>query len=159
MDLINEVFITPLLTNFGIVPKDPTFGRYLLDTSQLEIDFEAQPHIITRRRRVFFKNANVPSTEVKGYAKTHIEAPAVGNATQQEYVEVEEGEDVDLTKGELARGKGRQWLFYKTWESNSSEAMNGKGKECDVVFCHGEYEHFSFIGGFDATRALLHRNE
>jgi acylglycerol lipase len=139
MDLINEVLITPFLTNFGILPQDPTFGRYLLDTSQTEIDFEARQHITTRRRRVFFKNANVSSTKIKGYAKGHIEAPAVGNATQQEYVEVEEGEDVDLTKGELASGKGRQWVFYKVWESNSFEAQNGKGRGCDVVFSHGKY--------------------
>lgn len=138
MDLLNEVLITPFLANFGVLPQDPTFGRYLLDTSQTEIDFEARQHISTRRRRVFFKNANVSSTKIKGYAKSHIEAPAVGNATQQEYVRVEEGEDVNLTKGELASGKGRQWVFYKVWESNTSEARNGKARGCDVVFSHGE---------------------
>jgi len=52
-------------------------------------------------------------------------------------VEVEEGEDVTLTKGELTRGNGRQWVFYKVWDSESSKARNGKGKGCDIVFNHG----------------------
>jgi len=154
MDVLNEVLITPFLSNFGIFPNDPTFGRYLLDTSEIEIAFEAQSHLTTRRRRVFFKTDNLPSTKVKGYAKSHIEAPAVGDAAQEEYVEVEEGEDVDLTKGELASGQGRRWVFYKIWESSSAAALNGKGRGCDIVFCHGKCCALTLPGGIIRTSRI-----
>lgn len=138
MGVLYDVIVSPLLAKFGFAPKDPTFGRYLLRQSDLEIEFEAKPHIVTQRRRVFFKNANIPSTKLSGYSKTHIEAPAVGNATQQEYIEVLEGEDVNFTQSELDRGRGRQWIVYKIYENDSPEARNGKARGCDIVFSHGE---------------------
>lgn len=139
MGAFYEVVLAPLLAKFGVAPKDPTYGRWQLPESQFEIDFEAQSHITTRRRRVFFKESNISSTRLKGFSKTHIEAPpAVGNASQLEYIEVQEGEDITLTPAELARGRGRDWIVYKTYENNSPEAQSGKGHGCDIVCSHGK---------------------
>lgn len=139
MGILYDVVVVPLLEKFGVVPRDPTFGRYQLRASDVEIEFEAQPHIVTRRRRVFFKNSNTPSTQIKGYPKDHVAAPLVGNATQQEYIEVQEGEDINFTGGELARGKGRQWIVYKIYEHDTPEAQAGKGRGRDIVFSHGQF--------------------
>lgn len=139
MGTFYEVVIGPLLAKFGVTPKDPTFGRWQLPESQVEIEFEAQPHITTRRRRIFFKESNISSSQLRGYSKSHIEAPpAVGNASQLEYIQVQEGEDVGLTPKELASGRGRQWIVYKVYENNSPEAQTGKARGCDIVFSHGK---------------------
>lgn len=139
MGAFHDVVLVPILAKFGVYPKDPTYGRYLLAPSQIETEFEARSDIITRRRRVFFKENNVSVSSLKGYSKTHIEAPPVGNASQQEVIEVQEGEDVRFTAGELARGRGRDWIVYKIYESTTPDAQAGKGRGCDIVFSHGEF--------------------
>lgn len=139
MGVLYEVVIAPVLAKFGISPRDPTFGRYRLPPSQAEVEFEAQTHVTTRSRRVFFTNSNVSSIKIKGYPKSTIEAPEVGNASQYNYIEVQEGEDVSLTSKELVRGRGRQWIFYKIYENNTPDARKGKGYGCDILFSHGEH--------------------
>lgn len=138
MGAFHDIVLVPILAKFGVHPKDPTYGRYLLPPSQLESEFEARSDIVTRRRRVFLKETNVSVSTLKGFAKTHIEAPPVGNASQQEFIQVLEGEDVNFTASELFRARGRDWIVYKIYESTSPAAQAGKGRGCDIVFSHGE---------------------
>ncbi|KAF8315833.1 alpha/beta-hydrolase [Clavulina sp. PMI_390] len=139
MGAFYEVVGAPLLSILGIYPKDGTFGRYLLPPSPLQLDIESRPNMETRTRRVFYKAASKPSTTVKGFGKTEPTAPlpAVGDASLQDYIVVQEGEDVTLTAAELRSGQGRNWVVYKTYELNTPEARAGKGRGCDVVLIHG----------------------
>ena len=49
-----DVFVHPMLENFGFyTPKDPTYGRYLLETSPYETALEEDKDIKVTSRRVF----------------------------------------------------------------------------------------------------------
>jgi acylglycerol lipase len=54
MDTLLNVFIRPLLEKTGLyTPADPTYGRYLLETSPYERALEADKEIKVTSRRVF----------------------------------------------------------------------------------------------------------
>ncbi|KAF8338157.1 Alpha/Beta hydrolase protein [Cantharellus anzutake] len=116
MALINEVVLVPLLSKFGIRPADPTFGRYLLhDTEEEKKHISSHSHISIRQRRVFISPSNEPGV----------------------FVKVGKGEDVELKEHELADARGKEWIFYKVWVSESEEAKKGKARGCDLVVSHG----------------------
>lgn len=156
MGAFNDVVIVPVLAKlFGIYPKDPTYGRYLHPLSQIELDFEGRVDIVTRTRRVFFRKHNVSVSKLKGFSKSHIEAPPVGNASLQEVIQVEEGEDVSFTAAELARGRGRDWIVYKVYSSNTPEALAGKGRGHAIVFSHGMCDYGAkYIPHVDGVLAM-----
>ena len=117
MALFNEVVFSPLLSKFGIHPADPTFGRYLLpDTGEEIKHVSSHSHISIRQRRVYIS----PSSETGVFVN-------VGN-----------GEDVKLTEEELKDAKGKEWIFYKVWISETEAAKHGKAKGCDLVVSHGK---------------------
>lgn len=59
MSFLLDVFITPLLEKIGFyTAKDPTYGRYLLETSPYEKALETDNDIKVISRRVFLDNTN-----------------------------------------------------------------------------------------------------
>lgn len=134
--MLKEVFLDPLLAHLGQVPSDPTYGRYTLPFAHEDIHIRSLADIQTRQRRVFYKALAPSATKVKGYPKSRIDGVALGDA-DQEWINVEEGEDVRLTPEEVNRGKGRQWVYYQVWTSNAPEAREGKGRGYDLLVIHG----------------------
>ena len=117
MAVFKEVVLTPLLSRVGIHPADPTFGRYLLPDTDEEIKhISSHSHISTRQRRVYIS----PSSETGVF------------------VNVGKGEDVKLTDEELKEARGKEWIFYKVWVSETETAKNGKARGCDLIVSHGK---------------------
>jgi len=108
LNTLRTVLIEPFLSVLGLyTPPDSTYGRYLLPTTDAEKELEQRSGVTTRMRRIF----------VDGKGRT--------------------AEDVQLVPEELKSGKGREWIFYKTWERFDPEAEKGKGKGRDVLVFHG----------------------
>jgi hypothetical protein len=56
MSTLLNVFVLPLLSNLGLYkPRDPTYGRYLIDRSPYEATLEADQEIRVTSRRVFLE--------------------------------------------------------------------------------------------------------
>ncbi|KAJ9108735.1 hypothetical protein QFC21_000055 [Naganishia friedmannii] len=94
---------------------DPTHGRYLLPTAQVEKALDASSQITTLQRRVFFNPNEVASSSSR----------------------IVKGEDVTLTEAELQDvGGNDEWIYYKVWELKDEFLEDRGGRGVDVVYVH-----------------------
>jgi hypothetical protein len=135
------------------VPPDATYGRYRLPPLEEERYLESSPRIRTTKRRVFtdrkpIAHATVSDAKLPNGAST---ADALCRPAL-------EAEDVELTQAELDRAKGREWVFWQSWELRDRRGRPGEG--CDLLVVHGSYSslQFSSDGGAEGqSLPLRHR--